>query len=158
MKEQFTEVILPPLPIVGRLRLRSRDGRSISEITVTQSKKSSTLTPFFEDCFQKLESFLTGKTKSLQVPLDYSGLTPFQLSVLKEMKKIPYGKVKTYKEMASALNTKGYQAIGSACGKNPFMIIYPCHRVLGSKGPGGFAHGLPMKQKLLHLEGFELHT
>lgn len=72
------------------------------------------------------------------------------------MKKIPYGKVHSYKEIATKMRSKAYQAIGSACGKNPFMLIYPCHRVIGSNNLGGFAHGLEMKQKLLKLEGIEL--
>lgn len=158
MKEQFSEVILPALPIVGQLRLTSRDGKSISEITVVRKQKASKLNPLYQTCYKDLEQFLKAETKTLEMPLDFSGLTFFQKSVLQEMRKIPYGEVRTYKEIGRSLNTKGYQAIGSACGKNPFMLIYPCHRVLGSSGPGGFAHGLPMKKQLLELEGFTLHT
>jgi O-6-methylguanine DNA methyltransferase len=158
MKEQFIQVILPPLPIVGQLCLKSRDGKTIAEISVVKKQKPSTLNSFFESCYIELERFLSGKTKNLDLPLDFTGLTKFQCAVLKEMKKIPYGQVRTYKEIANSLNTRGYQAIGSACGKNPFMLIYPCHRVLGSQGPGGFAHGLPMKRSLLNLEGQKLLT
>lgn len=69
------------------------------------------------------------------------------------MKDIPHGQVATYKEIAEKLESKAYQAIGSACGKNPFLLIYPCHRVVGSNDIGGFAHGIPMKKELLKLEG-----
>lgn len=149
MKEQ----ILPPLPIVGKLRLKSRDGKTLCSIDVVSGKSSALLDPFFQECFDKLQNFLSGKSKDLNIPIDLSVVTPFQLQVLKEMKKIPYGEVRSYKDLAIKMKSKGYQAIGSACGKNPLMLIYPCHRVVGSQNLGGFAHGLDMKKALLLLEG-----
>lgn len=151
MKEEFA--ILPELPIVGTLMLFTQDGKSLSRIEVVKKRKASELTPFFKHCHQQLEEFLLGKSKKIDIKLDYSGLTEFQKKVLKEMKKIPYGKVATYRDLALGMGSKGFQAIGTACGKNPFMLIYPCHRVLGTGNLGGFAHGLKMKQALLRLEG-----
>ncbi len=156
IKEVFMmTAILPGLPIVGVLRLTSRDGKTISQIEVVKGK-STGMNPFFDSCYNELEAYLTGKKKTLDLPLDTKGLTPFQSRVLKEMKKIPYGEVRSYADLARAMKSKAFQAIGNACGKNPFMIIYPCHRVVGTKGPGGFAHGLKMKTELLKLEGFSL--
>ena len=152
MKEKFFEAILPPLPIVGQLRLRSRDNAALSEITVVQDEAPTTLTPFFQNCLNELESYLSGMSSSIAIPIDESALTDFQRSVLREMKKIPYGETRTYRDIAEALNTRGFQAVGTACGKNPFLLIYPCHRVLGANGQGGFAHGLEMKSQLLELE------
>lgn len=149
MKEQ----ILPELPIVGRLKLSSKDGKSLSDITVARGKSAAKLEPLFQHCYLELKKFLTGESRDINLPLDMSGLTPFQVRVLTEMKKIPYGKVASYKDLAQGLKSRAYQAIGSACGKNPFMLIYPCHRVVGQKGPGGFAHGLKMKKELLQFEG-----
>lgn len=149
----MTTAILPKLPVVGTLKLMSRDGKSLASIEVVKGQKATELSPFFKICFQELEAFLKGKTESIDIPLDLSGLSPFQLKVLKEMRKIPYGKVESYKDLADRMKSKGYQAIGTACGKNPFMLIYPCHRVVGSKDLGGFAHGLKMKKELLKLEG-----
>lgn len=153
MKEQSKSVILPPLPIVGTLKLITFDGKSLAGIDVVKGKPTRVLDPFFQDCYQELDNFLTGKSKKISIKLDYSVIKPFQLKVLKEMRKIPYGKVATYKDLAVKMDSKAYQAIGSACGRNPFMLIYPCHRVLGSNGMGGFAHGLKMKEELLKLEG-----
>jgi O-6-methylguanine DNA methyltransferase len=147
--------ILPELPIVGRLELQSRDGKTISHISVTK-KKSTALNPLFESCYEELKAYLTGSKTELELPLDMSGMTSFQTKVLKEMKKIPYGEVRSYGELAKAMKSKAFQAIGNACGNNPFMIIYPCHRVVGTNGPGGFAHGLKMKSELLKLEGYSL--
>lgn len=152
MKEQFYTAILPELPIVGTLKLTSRDGKSLYSIDVIKKQKASQLSPFFQECFEELKAFLTGEKHRIDIKLDYSSLTPFQTKVLKEMKKIPYGEVQSYKEIADRMKSKAFQAIGSACGKNPFLLIYPCHRVVGSKDLGGFAHGLAMKKKLLDLE------
>ncbi len=152
MKEQLKSAVLPALPIVGTLKLTSHDGKSISMIDVVDEKADRKLDPLFEKCFHEFENYLTGKTKKISIPLDYSNLTPFQMKVLEVMKEIPYGRAATYKDLAIKLNSKAYQAIGSACGRNPFLLIYPCHRVLGSKGLGGFAHGPKMKQELLELE------
>jgi O-6-methylguanine DNA methyltransferase len=150
MKEQFA--ILPELPIVGTLKLSSRDGLSLRSINVVKKTPPTELNPFFRHCFEELQNFLGGKDPKWTIKLDFGELSDFQISVLKEMKKIPYGKVATYKDLALQLNSKAYQAIGSACGKNPFLLIYPCHRVVGPKDLGGFAHGLEMKLKLMQLE------
>jgi O-6-methylguanine DNA methyltransferase len=156
MKEQTYVVILPELPIVGTIKLTSLDGKSLASIEVVKKQKDSELTPFFKACYTELLHFLSGKKKDINLPVDLSALSPFQTKVLKAMKKIPYGKVASYKDLAQVINSKGYQAIGTACGENPFLLIYPCHRVVGATSLGGFAHGLEMKKALLKLEGLTL--
>ena len=66
--------------------------------------------------------------------------TDFQIKVWNEIKKIPKGSVRTYKEIAIAINhPKSYRAVANACKKNPYPIIIPCHRVIASKGGiGGY--------------------
>jgi len=79
-------------------------------------------------------------------------------------KKVPKGKVTTYKELANALNTKAYRAVGNAMNRNPYGILectsnnmVPCHRVVDSKGHlHGFAHGLKKKTELLRREGIKI--
>lgn len=154
MKEQF--VILPELPIVGVLKLGTRDGKSLSSIEVVKWQKESELSEFFRHCFTELDHFLSGDSKEINIKLDLSALSAFQLNVLKQMKKIPYGQVASYRDIADKMKSKAFQAIGSACGRNPFLLIYPCHRVVGSKDIGGFAHGLEMKRALLKLEGADI--
>lgn len=71
-------------------------------------------------------------------------------------KKIPKGKVSTYKEIAHALNCKAYRAVGNALNKNPYFSV-PCHRVIKSNGfVGGFARGQKAKIKLLKNEGISI--
>jgi methylated-DNA-[protein]-cysteine S-methyltransferase len=73
------------------------------------------------------------------------------------LKKVPKGKVTTYKEIARALNSKAYRAVGTAMNKNPYAPIVPCHRVINSNGElGGFASGLNNKIKILKSEGIEI--
>lgn len=144
--------ILPPLPIVGNLKLTTRDGTSLLHIDVVQEEGNYPTDPFIKDCYEKLLAFLEGRTKSIPIKLDESLCTPFQKEVLKVMKTISYGKTGTYKDLAKKMDSKAYQAIGSACGRNPWLLIYPCHRVLGTNNRGGFAHGLKMKEELLKLE------
>jgi len=79
-------------------------------------------------------------------------------------KKIPKGKVTTYKILAEAIGTKAYRAVGNAMNKNPYGILncrskymVPCHRVVDSKGYlHGFAHGLKKKAELLRREGIKI--
>ena len=82
--------------------------------------------------------------------------TDFQIMVWNEIKKIPKGKVRTYKEIALAISRpKSSRAFANACGKNPFPIKIPCHRVIGSNGYiGGYSGkgGIKKKIYLLKLE------
>lgn len=70
------------------------------------------------------------------------------------MRKVPKGKVTTYKALARALNTEAYRAVGNAMNKNPYAPEVPCHRVVGSDGSlVGFASGLAAKTRMLQSEG-----
>ena len=72
--------------------------------------------------------------------------------------KVPKGKVTTYKQIAAAMNTKAYRAVGNALNKNPHSPIVPCHRVVGSSGDlVGFARGLNAKKLLLEKEGIKIN-
>lgn len=84
-------------------------------------------------------------------------MNSFYESCYKILKKVPKGKVTTYKEIARALNSKAYRAVGTAMNKNPYAPQVPCHRVINADGNlGGFASGLKNKIKLLKSEGIEI--
>ena len=73
--------------------------------------------------------------------------------------RIPAGKVVTYRQIADALGSKGYRAVGNALNRNPYAPAVPCHRVVGSNGSlTGFAGGLDMKRRLLAEEGVTLRN
>ena len=73
------------------------------------------------------------------------------------LRKVPKGKVTTYKEIAKSLNSKAYRAVGNAMNKNPYAPKVPCHRVVKSDGKvGGFASDTKKKIKMLKEEGIEI--
>lgn len=82
-------------------------------------------------------------------------LSPFQKKVYTVVASIPAGQVRTYGWVARQIGQPGAaRAVGNALNKNPFAPLIPCHRVVGKKGLGGFAAGLPAKIKLLRQEGY----
>lgn len=78
----------------------------------------------------------------------------FNEQCYKILLKVPKGKVTTYKEIARALKSKAYRAVGNAMNKNPYSPKVPCHRVIKSNGEvGGFASGTKKKIEMLRKEG-----
>jgi methylated-DNA-[protein]-cysteine S-methyltransferase len=108
--------------------------------------------PFAEACRQ-LEEYFSGIRKEFELPLHLSG-TEFQVQVLEELQKIPYGETTSYGDIAKRIGRpKAMRAVGAANGRNPIPIIIPCHRVIGSSGDlTGFGGGLDTKEALLRLE------
>ncbi len=85
--------------------------------------------------------------------LDLSGLTEFQRGVLEVTSRIPLGESLTYGQVAERLGRpKAARAVGQALGKNPFPLIIPCHRVVGSRSIGGYSSGVELKRRLLEIE------
>ena len=86
--------------------------------------------------------------------------TKFQIKVWKFLKKIPKGSVKTYKEVAIAINhPKAARAVANACAKNPYAPKIPCHRVIRSDGSlGGYSGrgGVKKKVSLLRSEKVQI--
>ncbi len=81
----------------------------------------------------------------------------FSEKVLNLTQKIPKGKVTTYKEIAKALNTKAYRAVGNVLNKNKNPVVIPCHRVVKSTGEvGGYSLGINKKIQLLKKEGIKI--
>jgi len=81
----------------------------------------------------------------------------FKEKVLKLTRKIPKGRVTTYKLIAGKLKTRAYRAVGTALHKNKRLIIIPCHRVVNSNGfIGGYSKGTKKKTELLKKEGIKI--
>ena len=103
-----------------------------------------------------LDGYFAGEAPSpVAVPLAPAG-TDFQKRVWEAMDAIPYGVTRTYGHLAVALRGAGIpasaQAVGGAVGRNPLLLIRPCHRVVASTGPGGYAGGATLKRWLLKRE------
>jgi methylated-DNA-[protein]-cysteine S-methyltransferase len=102
----------------------------------------------------QLHAYFTGELREFRIPLDMRG-TDFQMRVWRQLIAIPYGQTRSYLQIAEAVGSpKAVRAAGAANGANPIPIIVPCHRVIGASGKlVGYGGGLPMKKRLLELEG-----
>jgi methylated-DNA-[protein]-cysteine S-methyltransferase len=105
-------------------------------------------------CANQLSDYFTGVRHHFELPLAAQGTT-FQQSVWDALAKIPYGEVRSYRDVANSIGKPtAVRAVGAANGRNPLPIVVPCHRVIGSNGAlTGFAGGLAAKTFLLRLEG-----
>jgi len=105
------------------------------------------------EVISQLKRYLKGELKRFDCRLDLQG-TPFEKKVWLELAKIPYGRTRSYKEIAQTVgHPKAFRAVGNANGRNALPLILPCHRVIESSGGlGGFGHGLKVKKQLLDLE------
>ena len=107
-----------------------------------------------KDSAEEIKLYLQGELKEFQTKLDLSSGTSFQISVWRELLNIPYGKVKTYGQVADKIGKPGAaRAVGNAVGANPIPIIIPCHRVVATNGLGGYSGGIEIKKRLLQTEG-----
>jgi methylated-DNA-[protein]-cysteine S-methyltransferase len=106
-----------------------------------------------EAACEQLQAYFEGTRQDFDLPLRPAG-TEFQLRVLAELRKIPYGTTVSYGDIARRIgNPKAVRAVGAANGRNPIPIVIPCHRVIGSSGDlTGFGGGLPVKEALLRHE------
>lgn len=104
----------------------------------------------------ELRAYSEGRLTVFSTPLSLRG-TEFQLRVWKAVSAVGYGSIATYGEIARQVGGSA-RAVGAANGANPVPVIVPCHRIIGSDGSlTGYGGGLPLKRRLLELEGFLLN-
>ena len=153
---------------IGVLSLSS-DGESLCKLSFTGQVCSGmeALTmegekeiPVFAEVRKWLDIYFSGKEPDFMPKLSLRG-SEFQLEVWESLRKIPYGQVITYGDIAKEIAGKrgvekmSAQAVGGAVGRNPIGILVPCHRVIGKNGSmTGFGGGLWRKEALLKLEGY----
>ena len=102
-----------------------------------------------------IAGIVEGKPVKTSIHLDWSGITPFRRAVMEECMRIPAGKTLTYGDLAAKVGRPGAaRAVGRVMATNPWPLLVPCHRVVGSDGTlHGYGGGLPMKAALLRAEG-----
>lgn len=110
-------------------------------------------TPLLEKAEKQIKEYLEGTSRGFDLPLAAKG-TDFQKTVWEALHKIPYGETRSYKQVAEMIGKPdASRAVGMANGKNPILLLTPCHRVVGSDGKlTGYAAGLEIKEQLLELE------
>lgn len=103
----------------------------------------------------KLRRYFEGEPVTFDEPLDPTIGTEFQRRVWVLTQDIPRGQTRTYGQLARMAGSPGAaRAVGQAMARNPWPIIVPCHRVLGSDGSlTGFGGGVDMKRRMLQMEG-----
>ncbi|HSK72501.1 MAG TPA: bifunctional DNA-binding transcriptional regulator/O6-methylguanine-DNA methyltransferase Ada [Pyrinomonadaceae bacterium] len=106
-----------------------------------------------KDFVEAILGNLKGTNKTLDLPLDLQA-TAFQMRVWETLRKIPYGKTASYREIAETLGNKNaVRAVARACASNPVALVVPCHRIVRSSGElSGYRWGVERKKKLLEKE------
>ena len=139
---------------IGMLEITGTGEQLISVLFIDSiQEQASEQTPLLNKCVQQLEEYFDHKRQKFDLPLSPLG-TFFQKLVWEKLLEIPYGRTSSYLEIARRIgNPKSIRAVGGANGKNPIVIIVPCHRVLGASGKLiGYGGGLWRKEWLLKHE------
>ncbi len=142
-------------PLMDGYLVINYEGNIIRKIQWQKGSVNGNLSFPFYDLFN---SYFNGeKVDFSKIFLDFSGISPFYKKVYEMARKIPHGKITSYKILAEKLGCKrGARVVGQAISKNPFLIIVPCHRIIKSNGEiGNFGLGEDFKKFLLKLEGIE---
>lgn len=107
----------------------------------------------FPEVKRQLDEYFAGRRTRFDLPLPTGGDT-FQERVWALLTEIPYGRTRSYGELARELGDPNLvRAVGAANGRNPLPVVVPCHRVIGADGSlTGYAGGLERKRFLLDLE------
>lgn len=145
--------------ITGLCLCNETDGDGLAESPselqriVWDGGNQTSCTPLLRDACRQLDEYFQGSRRDFDLPLGFAG-TPFQESVWRALRTIPYGETRSYGDIAARVgNPRAVRAVGQANNKNPIMIFVPCHRVIHKNGSiGGFACGVEVKRYLLDLE------
>ena len=147
---------------VVKLALPSHRGSEISEdevleeLAVKVSPRVLEVPSRLDEERRELDEYFEGRRDRFDVPVDWRLTHPgFRSRALRAVSRIPYGRTRTYAEIARAAgNERAFRAAGTACGSNPVPLLVPCHRVVQSGGGiGNYGGGPEMKRALLELEG-----
>jgi AraC family transcriptional regulator of adaptative response/methylated-DNA-[protein]-cysteine methyltransferase len=130
-----------------------QDAEKLERLLAEEFSAAALVAQAMPEVEAKIRAFIAGEGSLARVPVDIRG-TVFQRRVWEELRRIPRGETRTYGEIARAIGAPAaVRAVGSACGANPVALVVPCHRAVRADGGlGGYAWGLPVKQRLLELE------
>ncbi len=127
---------------------RSKDKTKVKKISFAEDRPSES--SVLARCIIR---YVKGYASKPANELDFSCLSDFQKNVYGIISQIPRGRTITYGHLAVLLGKPGAsRAVGQALSINPFAVVIPCHRVVSSKGVGGYRWGKEIKEKLLELE------
>jgi methylated-DNA-[protein]-cysteine S-methyltransferase len=138
---------------IGYLANHSRDEvfAELEDRGILATEGSAPVEPVRE----QLREYFGQHRTAFTLPVDLFGVTPFTRDVLRATVNVPFGEVRTYQGIASAIGRpSASRAVGNALGRNPVPVIVPCHRVVRSDGSmGWYTGGAHIKERLLDIEG-----
>ncbi|MFF2328181.1 MULTISPECIES: methylated-DNA--[protein]-cysteine S-methyltransferase [unclassified Streptomyces] len=103
----------------------------------------------------QLQEYFSGRRTRFDIAYAQGTGTAFQRRVWAALDTVPYGQTVSYGQIAERIGTPGagVRAVGTAIGRNPLLVVRPCHRVIGADGAlRGYAGGVERKEQLLELE------
>ena len=151
----MSQHIVIPSPIGNIYIAGSENGISRIQLMVEEPiSPPGEIPSFLKDCVNQLNEYFTGSRKEFDLKLDFGDAPDFHKEVWKMVKIIPYGRTRTYGEIAEIIDhQQAFRAVGHANGMNPLPIVIPCHRVIGKDGSlTGYYYGLELKRWLLSHE------
>ncbi len=146
---------------VGWLRIEAQAGK-VAKIYLAASPAPMGVdaSPLLNEAVNQIQAYLKGNLTLFSLPLAWNSVDGFRRAVLEVVAGIPFGRLMTYGEIARLVGKPGAsQAVGAAVGSNPWLIVVPCHRVVGSdRKLHGFSApgGLETKAWLLEHEKMEI--
>lgn len=134
--EAFVETPIGQLRVVAENDAVTEIAWTIRENAKTPRVKAAVEHPLLQKAITEIEAYFAGTQKNFSFAIAPRG-TEFQRCVWNRMREIAFGETLSYGALARILDS-GPRAIGQACGKNPVLLVVPCHRVVAQQGLGGF--------------------
>jgi methylated-DNA-[protein]-cysteine S-methyltransferase len=156
------DIYIKKFPVIGYISVYTERSHIIrikfgKDKNIAHKNICRNYSPIIDNLFNMIKRYVSGDKVDFNVPFKVNS-TPFFSAVYKHLKRIPYGTVISYKDLAILTGSKNAaRAVGNACRNNPVPLIIPCHRVVNSNGfLGGFAGGKELKKKLLLIEDIKI--
>ncbi|MET7616597.1 methylated-DNA--[protein]-cysteine S-methyltransferase [Streptomyces sp. NPDC005408] len=153
---------LGELLLVGEESATAKGGTALASLSLPGQKGAAVVRDgwqrdpaAFKEISRQLDGYFEGRLTHFEIEY-VDGGSDFQRRVWQALEEIPYGATATYGQIAERIGTSaaGVRAVGTAIGRNPLLVVRPCHRVIGADGTlRGYAGGLERKERLLGLEG-----
>lgn len=142
---------------IGDFFILEQEGRIAmlhQNFSLLPSNASLSPTPLLKEAKNQLNSYFKGELKDFSLPFVLSG-SEFEKRVYQELSLVAYGKTLSYQDLAHRINSpNSARAVGNALGKNPLLLLIPCHRVICKNGKlGNYVLGGEKKREILALEG-----
>ncbi|QDQ15402.1 methylated-DNA--[protein]-cysteine S-methyltransferase [Streptomyces spectabilis] len=153
---------LGDLLLVGEPSATAKGGTALASLSMPGQKGAAAIQDAwvrddgaFTAIADQLRAYFAGALTQFDIEYATGSGTDFQRKVWDALESVPYGTTTTYGALAArlGLSRAAVRALGTAIGRNPLLVVRPCHRVIGADGSlTGYAGGLERKRQLLDLE------